>query len=66
MFARLVNDIVRLACIFLLALNMGMRAALKTNKRFHACRHVADSQVWAVGLVLSTKGSSSLDSAGEA
>ena len=38
----------------------------KTNKKFHACGHVADSQVWTLGLVLSTKGSSSLDSAGEA
>ena len=38
----------------------------KANKRFHACRHVADSPVWAVGLIVSTKGSSSLDSAGEA
>ena len=38
----------------------------KTNKKFHACRHVADSQVWALSLVLSTKGSSSLDYAGEA
>ena len=35
----------------------------KINKRFYVCRHVVDSQVWAIGLILSTRESSSLDSA---
>ena len=33
MYARLVNGIVRLACIFRFALNMGMRADLLSNPK---------------------------------
>ena len=33
MYARLVNDLVRLACIFRFALNMGMRADLLSNPK---------------------------------
>ena len=53
------NDIVRLACIFLSALNMDMRAGLSPNpKQIKGFMHADMSQthkVWAVGLILSTK-----------
>ena len=44
---------------------MDMRAGPKQKKkRCHTFRHFGNSQVWSLGLVPSTKGCSSLDSAG--